>query len=172
MRYLRLWLLAFLFLAACSGGDESRVLPTLARLPTLAPTPSSLPYSYEVDGMRITILEVVPATRRHGFASEDIREWTANFQFENTLNVDWDVIGCAGMEHFRLKTDAGNIYSAKYVGGSNVCVKYRPRQTIVQDELYIFQIPEDETPIELWGFNERPPRNQVGQPTIVFRLAQ
>ena len=61
-----------------------------------------------------------------------------NFQFENTLNVDWR--GYVGMEYLQLKTDAGNIYGPLYVGGSTANGTYRPGLTIIKDELYIFQM--------------------------------
>jgi hypothetical protein len=169
-------------LLACSISNMS-VVPTATSVstPISVPIPEpqqfNLPYSYEESGLRITILEVVPATQEHGgFVPEGYRQWTVNFQYENLLNIDWEppykenVGHCAGLVSFKLKTDQGNIYKPRFVGGSPFCFSLRPRAASTQTELHIFEIREDETPTELWGYDELP---QLGEQLVyVFLLGR
>jgi hypothetical protein len=152
-------------LLACSIPNVS-LLPTATPVstPTPIPTPElrrfNLPYSYEESSLRITIIEVVPATQEHGIlVPRGYRQWTVNFQYENLLNTDWeppnkDRIGhCAGLASFKLKTNQGNIYKPRFVGGSPFCDSLKPKAVSTQKELYIFEIKEDEKPTELWGYD-------------------
>lgn len=170
MLYNRFWLwLTSLFLLvlsvlACSiQGTKITSMPTLTITRTSTPTPAPevkrypLPYSFEENGLKITILEVVPATEEHGIlVSDGYRQWAVNFQYENLLNIDWEHPqgDCAGLDSFKLETDQGNIYKPRFVGGSPFCWSLKPKAVSIQKELYIFEIREDEAPIALWGYDK------------------
>lgn len=121
----------------------------------------SLPYSYDEAGLRITVQEVTPATRTHGLmVPTGYVQWTVNFRYENLLNTDWEPplkgygIGhCAGLVSFKLKTDTGNIYKPRFVGGSPFCLQLKPKAVFTGQELYIFEIQRDEKLSELWGYD-------------------
>jgi len=164
----RLWPISLfaliLAILACSiqGTKVAPILtPTImsTSMPTATPEVRRypLPYSFEENGLKITILEVVPATKEHGIlVPEGYRQWTINFQYENLLNIDWEHPqgDCAGLDSFRLETDQGNIYKPRFVGGSPFCFDLKPKAVSIQKELYIFEIREDETPIALWGYDK------------------
>ena len=121
----------------------------------------SLPYSEEKDGLKIIILEVVPAKEKHGtLISKGYRQWTVNFRYENLLNIDFELPvtvqrsgHCVGLvSSLKLKTDKGNLYKPRFVGGESECLSLKPKSSFEKKELYVFEILEDEIPIELWGY--------------------
>jgi hypothetical protein len=156
--------LGFLLLMYGPSTPEVIKSPTLP-LATSTPAPKqfSLPYSTEENGLRLTVLEVIPATEKHGIlVSEDYRQWTVNFKYENLLNTDWEsgeklpYGHCAEIAHeYRLETNQGNIYKPRYVGGASFCGRLEPKATLLQKELYILEIRKEENPVRLLGYNEQ-----------------
>lgn len=146
-------------LLACSQGPRGTTAPPT---PTSTTTVVTVPHSWEEGGLRITVLEVVPATREHGIAiPEGYRQYTVNFRYQNLLHEDWEpprpCPGCssegAGLDRLELKTDGGNVYEPRFVGGTPFFGPLKPQQEITAGELYIFEIRTDETPVELLGFD-------------------
>ncbi len=157
------WLISlFIAILTCNIWEaKAASIPTPTIISTSTPTVTpeikrySLPYSFEENGLKITIFEVVPATRVHSIGLEGYRQWTVNFQYENLLNTDWEHLqDCAGLDSFKLETDQGNIYKPRFVGGNTCCFDLKPKAVFVQNELYIFEIREYEIPIALWGYDK------------------
>jgi hypothetical protein len=71
---------------------------------------------------------------------------------------------------FKLKTDQGNIYKPRFVGGSPFCDNLKPKAVSIQTELYIFEIKVDEAPTELWGYDVTPQSGE--QPRYIFLLGE
>jgi hypothetical protein len=135
-----------------------------ANTPVDTPTPKqvSLPYSVDEDGLRITVLEVVPSTQVHVIVPEGYRQWTLNFKYQNLLNTDWEAPDKPGLgqcaelvREFRLETNQGNIYKPTYSGGELLCDSLKPKETLVKKELYIFEIRNEEKPARLLGYDEQ-----------------
>ena len=57
--------------------------------------------------------------------------------------------GGIGLDRFRLKTAAGNVYDPRFVGGSPRG-PFDPKGSVTKDS-YVFDIRGDERPAELWG---------------------
>lgn len=150
-------LAAALFAVACGSDDEP------LEAPTATPVSAPLPYSWEESSLRITVVEVVPATSDHGISILDgYRQYTVNFRYENLLHEDWEppreCPGCstegAGIDSLKLLTDQSNAYEPRFVGGTPLYHTLKPQQVLDQTELYIFEIKAEEVPVELEGFEK------------------
>jgi hypothetical protein len=145
-------------LAGCGEGAEGPRGGGVAATPagTAAPAVVALPYSWEEAGLKITVLQVVPAKTGLGvIVPEGYRQYTVNLRYENLLQEDWgSPSGGAGLDEFKLKTDQDNLYKPRFSGGTPFFGTLKPRQEIMSTDLYIFEIRTDETPVELWGFDD------------------
>jgi hypothetical protein len=142
---------------ACGELEES---PEDVLSPTSTPERLSLPFSWEEYDLRFTIFDVAPATseEEQGVGPlEGYRQYVIHFQFENLLSQDLEIPeGGAGFDSFKLKTVQGNVYEPRFVGGFPVFGSLRPR-SIIASANYVFEIRTDETPAELWAYDDFTP---------------
>jgi hypothetical protein len=145
------WLVIIVLVATTGGGNDGGT--NQAGDQTAEAQRVRLPYTFDDQGLRITVLEVVPTEGTPGTLVKDgYSLWTVRFRYENPSNEDWDTgFGCAGLTTFKLKTSQGNLYQPRYLGGT-VCGRMPPQYTLDEADHLIFEIRQDEVPIELWGY--------------------
>jgi len=161
-------------LMACAISSPTPT-PTLTPKPT--PTPqmalrATLPFSFEKDSLRITVLGMSPAEEEHGYVIEGYKQWMVGIRFENLLNEDWPPEGtsvtCTGFSSLKVKTDKENIYKPRYIGGISICGTLRPKSSVAFDDENIFELRQEEAPVELWAYLEVQGESQL---TYIFALS-
>lgn len=175
----RLFLLSAVLFATSSVGVTLIACAQPGASPESAPsTPvpkqASLPFSWEEHDLRFTIFDVAAPTKQEeqgGGPLEGYRQYVIHFQFENLLHEDLEIPeGGAGLDHFKLKTDKGNTYEPRFVGGFPVFGRLRPRSVITSAN-YVFEIRTDETPVELWGYDDLAPGPVSEELQLVYIFA-
>lgn len=136
------------------------------------PLRAALPFSFERDSLKITVLGMIPVENEHGYVLEGYQQWMVNVKFQNLLKEDWPPEGmhvtCTGFSGLKLKTDRGNLYNPRFIGGLSICGTLRPEAAVTFGEENIFEIRKDETPIELWAYLEVQGESQL---TYIFALS-
>jgi hypothetical protein len=173
-----LCLVSLILLAVLSGCATPVSAPTPTPTSAAPATPqvplrATLPFSFEKDSLRITVLRVVPAEEEHGlYVPQGYRQWRVEIRFENLLKEDWppERLGdrCTGFSSLKLKTDSGNVYKPRFSGGLSICGTLRPESAVTFDEENIFEIRQDEVPDELWAYFEVQHESQL---TYIFALS-
>jgi len=142
---------------ACTEPKES---PEQSPTATSTPERLALPFSWEEHNIRFTIFDVAPASKEEEQGAgplEGYKQYVLHFQFENLLPEDLDIPeGGCGFDYFKLKTDQGNIYKPRFVGGFPVFGSLRPGSVITSAN-YVFEVRTDETPVELWAYDDLDP---------------
>ena len=164
-----------LAVAACTS---SSTIPPNVQSPTMSPTPIptsmpsppepsrvALPFPWTEHGFKVTVLELVlvPRGEHQGIIlPENKTQYAIRIQYENLeKETNRTPQGGIGLDTFRLKTDFGNLYDPKYVGGSPMYGFALDPRDVYSTDTYAFNIHADENPTELWGY-DYPAREPAG----------
>lgn len=130
--------------------------PTPALASSPAPAESALPYTFQQENFRITLLDVGPYPEPR-YPPPGYRFVAARIWFENLSDRDHSPRRCVGFADLRLRTDQDNTYGPSG-GGYELFSRLRPGAELRSQ--VAFRILEDEQPVELWVW-----RHGEGGPT-------
>lgn len=106
--------------------------------------------------MQFTIVDVVPANKeRWPEARLGYSWWGVNFVVEN-LTYDRVSIGwcCLGYATFQLRTGKNGLYIPQSSEGKYINFTLPGKAWTRIDEAFMFEVPADETPVELWALEK------------------